>query len=187
MKTTLILSGLLALLAADAFAGGEAIVKQRAKELSNQNNVRQGVAPPTAPPAAAAPSAASSAMAKFQTDLAAIAPGVAVTTEQKQLITRDLLAMVQGAKPASASVFQLADKLTAACAVKQLSPASRARLAQELDAVLNPAKYPQAKWDAIYTDAQAIFQDNGASRQSAVAIANDVKALAQEVQSVTVK
>ena len=61
-------------------AGSEAIIKQRAKDLSNQNNVRQGVAPPTQPPptapkpATTAPSTLTpqQALAKLQTDLAAI-------------------------------------------------------------------------------------------------------------------
>jgi hypothetical protein len=176
--------GVAALLAANAFAGGEAIVKQRAKDLSNQNNVRQGVPPPTtSQPSPAAPPAAPSFMAKFQTDLATVAVGAAVSTEQKQLITRDLLAMAQGAKPSPASVSKLAEKLTSACAEKQLSAASRTRLAQDLDAVLNPAKYPQAKWDAIYADVQAIFQDNSLSRKNAMAIAEEARAIGREIQN----
>jgi hypothetical protein len=91
--------------------------------------------------------------------------------------------MAQGAKPLPASVSKLSDKLTSACAEKQLSAASRARLAQNLDAILNPAKYPQAKWDGIYADVQAIFQDNALSRKNAMAIAEEAKALAREIQS----
>src|SRR5713226_3042053 len=49
MKLILVVSG--SLLALNAFAAGsEAIIKQRAKELSNQNNVRQGVPSPAQPP-----------------------------------------------------------------------------------------------------------------------------------------
>ena len=53
---------------------------------------------------------------------------------------------------------------------------------QELDAVLNPAKYPQAKLEGIIRDVQAIFQENGLARMKAVAIADDVKAIAAEIQ-----
>jgi hypothetical protein len=183
LRTPLIRISLAALLAANAFGGGEAIVKERAKELNNQNNVRQGAPPPASQPAAPAPTPATpSAMSKFQTDLAAIATGSILSTEQKQLLTRDLLAMAQGAKPSPAAVSRLAEKLAAACAEKQLPAASRARLAVDLDAILNPAKYPQAKWDAIYADIQAIFQDNSASRKTAMAIAEEAKTVAREIQ-----
>ena len=71
---------------------------------------------------------------------------------------------------------------SAAFAEKPLPGTSRARLTQELDAVLNPAKYPQAKLDGIFADVQAIFQENGLSRLKAVAIADDVKAISAEIQ-----
>ena len=47
----------------------------------------------------------------------------------------------------------------------------------EIDAVLNPSKYPKAKMQAIYDDIQAIFQVSGADRKTAVAIMESVKAL----------
>ena len=53
---------------------------------------------------------------------------------------------------------------------------------QELDAVLNPIKYPGAKLDGILADVQAIFQENGLQREKAVAISNHVKALAAEAR-----
>ena len=81
----LFLTGLFSvLLFADAVFGqsSEVIIKQRAKELSNQNNVRQGVAPPTQQkPAPGAPAATpvtqpqNPALTKLQTDLAAIQAG----------------------------------------------------------------------------------------------------------------
>jgi hypothetical protein len=53
---------------------------------------------------------------------------------------------------------------------------------QELDAVLNPGKYPQARPEKIIEDIQAIFQENGLSRMKALAIANDVQKVAAEVR-----
>ena len=44
--------------------------------------------------------------------------------------------------------------------------------------MLNPAKYPQAKMAAIFDDVQAIFQENGLERRRAVAVSDDVKAIA---------
>lgn len=188
MKTSLALLGAAALAAGSVLAGPEVSVREHAKELSNQNNVRQGVAPPTQPTSAAtatpaaAPPRLSPAIAKLQTDLATIKADSLVTAEQKQKIAEDLTQAAQGAKPSPAVSDKLAANLAAACAEKPLSPTSRARLAQELDAVLNPGKYPQAKLDGIYADVQAVFQENGMKRNAAVAIADDVKALSADIQ-----
>jgi hypothetical protein len=182
MKSTLAL--LIVLTAATAFgAGSEAIIKQRAKDLSNQNNVRQGVPPPTqqAPPGQAAAPAApapSQAMTHFQSDLGTLKADAPATADQKQKLAADLMAMAQGTKPSQAAANKLAEDLATAFSTKPLSATSRARLSQELDAVMNPSKYPQAKMQAIFDDVQAIFQENGIDRKLAVAISEDVKALA---------
>src|SRR5438552_5314495 len=87
MELILIASG--SLLALNAFAAGsEAIIRQRAKELSNQNNVRQGVPPPAQPPPQASqtapPTATLTPMARLQTDIAAIKLNSPATPAQKQ-------------------------------------------------------------------------------------------------------
>ena len=164
---------------ARVLAGPADIIKRRAQELNNQNNVRQGVAPPTQPtqPPASTPAPPSQSLTRLQADLAAMPGGSAATAEQKQKLANGLVAAAQGAKPTPAAAAKLAEDLTAAFATKALSATSRARLAQELDAVLNPTKYPQAKMQAIFDDIQAIFQENGLDRKHAVAISDDVKAL----------
>lgn len=174
-------------LAGSLFAGPETIVKQRAKELSNQNNVRQGVAAPVRPvtaprSAVAAPPAASPALGRLRSSLAAFKAGQPATAAQKEQLARDLVAVAQGAKPSLATATKLAEELAGAFVEKPLSPSSRARLVMELDALLNPAKYPQAKPEGIYADVQAIFQANGLERRNAVTIADQVKALAGEVR-----
>src|ERR1051326_1563167 len=161
------------------FGGPESIIKERAKELRDQNNVRQGVAPPTQPPMTSvvpAPPAVTASLVRFQTDLGTLNAGAPATPDQKQKMVEELAMTSQGAKPSRAALAKLADDLSAAFAEKPLSAPSRARLVQELDAVLNPSKYPQAKLDGIFKDIQAIFQDNGLLRNKAVAIADDVKA-----------
>jgi hypothetical protein len=186
MKTILVLAGTALLLAGIAYAGPEVIIRERAKELRDQNNVRQGVAPPTqAAQPAAAPSAPapSPAITRFQADLAAIKTGSPPTAEQNQKLTQDLLAAAQSAKPSPAAAKKLAEALAAAAMDKPLPATSRARLAQELDAVLNPGKYPSAKLEGIFADVQAIFQENGLLRKGAVAIADDVKAISAEIQA----
>jgi hypothetical protein len=191
MKAKLLLVGLITGLTASLWAGPDVIIKQRAKELVNQNNVRQGVTPPTqpaAPPASASqsgePAPQPRALAALQSDLAAVKPGSQPSVAEKQKMTRDLLAMAQtGAKPTSASAAKLVDDVTAALSSISLSSNGRARFVQELDAVLNPGKYPQAKMQAIFDDVQAIFQADGLPRKDAVRIADSVKTLAAEVQN----
>jgi len=189
MRITLAVLGSLALVSACAQADPAVIIRERAKELRDQNNVRQGVAPPTQPaqprvtPAAgpAAP-ALSPALLQFNTSIAAIKSDVQLTPEQQQKLAQNLFAAAQGPKPSLASASKLASDVAVAFAEKPLSSASRARFVQELDAVLNPAKYPQAKPEGIVRDVQAIFQENGLARAKAVAIADDVKAIAAEIQ-----
>ena len=170
-----------------AAAGPETIIYQRAKELRDQNNVRQGVTPPTQPAvtpiAPAAPTLSlSSSLVQFQTELSTLNAGTPASPDQKQRLAQDLLLGAQRAKPSKAAVAKLSQDLAAAFAEKPLSATSRARFVQELDAVLNPGKYPQAKLEGIIADIQAIFQDNGLNRNKAVTIAEDVKAIAAEIQ-----
>ena len=186
MKTVFAMLGVLGLGTGITLgAGTEAIIKQHAKEIRDQNNVRQGVAPPTqATPGPSGPAAPtlSPALAKFQTDLGALKADAPATPEQKQKLTQELLAGAQSAKPSLPAVTKLADKLCAAFAEKPLSATSRARMVQELDAILNPSKYPSAKPEGIFADIQAIFQENGLARNKAIAIVEDVKAIAGEIQ-----
>lgn len=187
MKTSSPILLLTLLLAACAHADPGVIIRERAKELRDQNNVRQGVAPPTqaqpgATPTAPAGPTLSPAILRFNTDIAAIQADAQVTPDQKQKLAQELVVAAQGPKPSFASASKLAADLSAAFTEKPLSGTSRARFVQELDAVLNPGKYPQAKVDGIIRDVQAIFQENGLARIKAVAIADDVKAIATEIQ-----
>lgn len=188
MRTPCVLAGAVLLATAGFCSGQDYIIKQRAKELSNQNNVRQGVAPPTQPtqpPAPGVPQPAAPTLtpglAKFRADLANLPVGAAVPAQQKQQLAQELVGSAQGAKPSVASASKFVDSVAAATD-KPLPVASRARLAQELDAVLNPGKYPQAKLDGIFNDIQAIFQENGASRTKAVTVADSVRAMSTEIQ-----
>jgi hypothetical protein len=183
MKKTVVLAASL-FVSTVAFAGPDVIIKQRAKELANQNNVRQGVAPPTQAPqsspgqSSAGPQASAGQLA-LQTDLAALKPTTPATAAQKQKIAADITSMAQGAKPSPTAASKLADDISSALTAspRQMSSSSRARFAQEIDAVLNPSKYPKANMTAIFGDVQAIFQENGAERRFAAAISEDVKAL----------
>ena len=171
-------------------------IKRRAQELSNQNNVRQGVpapsqpaaavpgTPPAAKPATPAPVAnAQQGIAKLQADIAGIKAGSPVAPEQKTQFIKDIAVAVRGAtKPSLPTVAKFVNELTAALAEKALGTAEQARLAQDIEAVLNSAAMPVIQFDAIIADAQAILQVGDVKRAAAAAIANDLKAVGQEVR-----
>ena len=189
MKIASSILGAVALISISALADPAVIIRERAKELRDQNNVRQGVESPAqanqqlAPtPMAPAPPTLSPGILRFNTDVAAIRADAQVTPEQKQKLAQELVQGSQGGRLSLTTAAKLAGDLSAAFAEKPLSATSRARFIQELDAVLNPGKYPQAKVDGILRDIQAIFQENGLARMKAVAISDDVKAIAAEIQ-----
>ena len=190
MKRALVLLGAATLLSGNAFGQADVIIKKRAQEIRDQNNVRQGVTPPSqpAPPAAtpatsASPTPVQQSVAKLRTDLTAIKAQAKVTAEQKQQITRDLIALAHGAnKPSQPTAANLADGLSAAFAEKPLADKDSSRLLSNLAAVLNPAKIQPAQMQAIYADIQAIFQANGMPRKDAVKLADQVKAVGAETK-----
>ena len=193
MKTVFALLGAAVLLAGNIFAQSDVIIKKRALEIRNQNNVRQGVAAPSQParpsqPAAPAASPAPSPLlqqnlAKVRADLAAFRPNSPVTPQQKLQLKNDLLASAQGAsKPSPATISALADSLSAAFTQTAFPDKDRDRLVSRLAAVLNPANIQSAQMEAIYADVQAIFQANGLTRKDAVKIVDQVKAVGAETR-----
>ena len=199
MKRAVILSLAVALGVLDVCAQGAAgvIVKQRAKELRDQNNVRQGVAPPTPParpappatPATPVPPAATVAnprqqsIARLQADLVAIQVKAGAATEVKQRFARDLLAASQGpTKPSGQAVTRFVDNLAAVLAGKTLATEELARLAQDLNAVFDCANLPTSQVQAILGDVQAILQVSGVRRQDAVNLVTDLRLIASEIQ-----
>lgn len=176
-------------------------IKRRAKELSNQNNVRQGVPPPSQPPAKSQPTPAPAApalakpapaapaaiqqqnVARLTADLAALKPGMAATPEQKQKLIKDMASAVRGAnKPSLPAVTKFVNGLAGALVEKGLVTAEQSRLTQDIEAVLNSERMPASQFDAIIEDVQAIFQTAGAKRQMAVTVASDLKAVGVEVR-----
>ena len=182
-----------AMLVAGSLLADPIIVKQRALELRNQNNVQQGVTPPsqpgqpappaTAPGTSAAPTPIQQSIAKLRADLTALKANSPATAAQKQKITADLIAAAQGAnKPSPSTAANLANSLAGAFTGQPLADKDCSRLLSDLAAVLNPAKIQAAQMQAIYADIQAIFQVNGMARKDAVKIVDQVKAVAAETQ-----
>ena len=173
-------------------------IKQRAKELVNQNNVRQGVPPPAPPaPRPAAPAAPATPgnhtapnlaliqaqdISKITNSLAAFKPGSPVTPDQKQQFIKVLAVAARTTKPSLPTVTKFVDALSAALSENNLGDPERDRLAQNLNSVLNSKPLPASQFDAIIADVQAILQVVGVKRPAAASIAGNLKAVGAEVR-----
>ncbi len=187
MKIFSLFAGITLIAAGSVFAqSSQVIIEQRAREIRDQNNVRQGVTPPSqqtqpgqpaAAPTSANVSAVQQAQARLRADLSAIKANSQVTPEQKQRIASDIIAVAQGAKPSQQTAAVLAEDLANAYARKPLSDKDRDRFLSDLAAVLNPGNIQKPQMDAIYRDMQAIFQVNDDTRNDAVKIMNDSKSV----------
>ena len=176
-------------------------IKRRARELSNQNNVGQGVPPPSQPPTrpALSPTAArpptappatsqQQSIARLTADFAVIKPGTSATPERKQQLIKDMAAAVRGAtKPSLPTVTKFVDSLAEALAGKNLAAAEQSRLAQNVEAVLNSERLPAAQFDAIIVDVQAILEVGGAKRTLAINTTDDLKSVGAEVRKKAAK
>jgi len=167
------------------------LIKRRAKETVNQNNVRQGVPAPaqTQPPRSApAPPGASNTVTQVQSltriksDLAGFKTGTVATAEQKQKFTVNLAYAARRTKPSLATVQKFVDSLTAALTGATLTSDQQVRLAQNLDAVLNARTFPTTQFDKIIEDTQAILEVGAVKRATAVRVAADLKAIGAEVR-----
>ena len=99
-----------------------------------------------------------------------------MTPEQKQKLAADITNGAQ-TKPSQTAANKLADDLAAAFSSKPLSSANLGRFVQQVDALINPSKFPSAKPDGIYGAIRAAFIENGLDQKLAAAIVDDLKAL----------
>lgn len=190
MKTLVLLVLGVGLSATSVLAQGAqgVLIKQRAKEVVNQSDVRQGVPPPTQPaqPAQAGAVTANPKqknIALLQADLASLQGKAEVSSSLKQRFAKNLLAAVQGpTKPSTATVTTFVENLAAMVAANPLEAADRTRLAQDLNAAFDCAQLPKESVDKILSDVQAILQVNGVRRQDALSIVNDLRSVAAEIQ-----
>jgi hypothetical protein len=195
MKTLLTLALLGALLPHESFGQGGAqadMVKRRAKETVNQNNVRQGVPPPAqlaprpAPPAqpGATPSAVTQAASfgKLTADIAGFKPNATATAEQKQQFTIDLAQSARGRKPSLGTVKQFVDSISAVLPQATLTSEQQARLAQNLDGVFNAKSFSALQLDKTIEDVQAILEVGTVKRTTAISVAADLKAVGSEIR-----
>lgn len=195
MKKLFVVSFVVGSIASSSFGQGAQadMIKRRAKETVNQNNVRQGVPSPAqaaprpavTPPVKAGTNAMPAAVqgaAKLKADLAGFKPDTGATPEQKQQFSTDLTQTARGVKPAPATVKKFADSLTAALVGTTLTPEQQTRLAQNLDGVCNAKAFPARQFDQIIEDVQAILEVGGVKRATALSVAADLKAIGTEVR-----
>jgi hypothetical protein len=190
LLSTAFLAGV-ATVAAQGAAG--VIIKERAKELSSQNNVRQGVPTPAqptkpAPPQTPGQTAATPAtlkqqnIARLQADIAAIAGKGSVSTELKQRFSKNLLGGAQGmSKPSGATVAKSVENLSATLVGKAVESSDQLRLAQDLNAICDCGNIGATRVEAILGDVQAILQVSGVKRSEALGVVADLRAIAAEV------
>lgn len=195
MKTILTLALLGALLTTQSFGQGGAqadMVKRRAKETVNQNNVRQGVPPPAqvvprpiapAQPGATVPAVTQAAsIAKLTGDIAGIKLNAVATAEQKQQFTIDLAQSARGRKPSLGTVKQFVDSLMAALATATFTPEHQARLAQDIEGIFNAKSFSSLQFDKTIEDTQAILEVGTVKRTTAINVAADLKAVGAEIR-----
>ena len=194
MKTILTLTLLGALLTEQSFGQGAQadMVKRRAKETVNQNNVRQGVPPPAQTPPRPAPPAQPGAtapvvtqaqsIAKLTSDLAGFKTGTTATAEQKQQFTIDLAQSARGRKPSLGTVKTFVDSLTTALTGATLTPEHQGRLAQDIEGVFNAKSLSSLQFDKTIEDAQAILEVGTVKRTTAISVAAELKAVGAEIR-----
>lgn len=186
MKRIVIAMVLTALLAPEVFGQGAAAIRH-AREVVNQNNVRQGVpSPAQQPPVATTPRSNTTTQAQsqvaLQRDFAGFKPGTLATAAQKQQLTIDLAKAVRGNKPSLPVVKKFVESLSSASSDLTLTGEQQGRLVANIDAVLNSRSLSSAQFDKIIADTQAILQVGSVKRPTAVAIATDLKAIGAEVR-----
>lgn len=197
MKKLIFLGLVIAASAATAAAQGAqgVLVKQRAKEVVNQSNVRQGVATPAQPTRPAQPAARPAVanpkqqnVALLQADLAGIAAKADVSAALKQRFSNNLLAAsLSGNKPSGATVAAFVDSLAGVLAGGSLEASERTRLAQDLNAVFDCSDTPADSVKKILDDVQAILQVSGVRRQDALGVVDSLKSVASEIQKAPIR
>lgn len=194
------------LLAANQTAGPETAVKQRAKELRDQHNVRQCV-PPSPPPSPSSAPAARPQPESPQSPATTIRPGPgpvfaakpdrllaslaqvsgpnATKAEQIDQLAHELMALAPpSAQPTHVAVHRLARSLATALAQTATAPTNLNSLAGNLRTALRDgATLPSANAQALPADVQANLQVLGVKRTDAVKVADELKTVLREMQT----
>jgi hypothetical protein len=175
----------------EARAQSDMIIKQRAKDLANQNNAQQGVPPPGTPPPPAAPAAPPPSPAeqemqqhldKFQAALADIKSGAEVSADQKQTLQNDLTTLVRGSvRPSEASLSKLTDSLITALSAPNVTMHERGQLAQGINAVVNSSMIGPDQARSFVVVSETSLRSSGVDDASVQAVSDNLTAIINEV------
>ena len=120
----------------------------------------------------------------LQTDLNAIKAGSTVTPEQKTAVADSLAAVADGAtRPSDESITALANSLTTATADGNLTPKEKKQLSENIEAVLNSPGIPPEEVAALVSSTEALLTASGVSKEDAETLANDMRAIGEEIQA----
>jgi hypothetical protein len=188
MKHLIIALAALTTLTASAQIGVDAIVKQRARDVANQNNNRSMQPPtgatqprPAQPAPAATPMTASQqAYANFQSRLFAVNTNTA--TNLKPVLAKDMANVAQGTKPSQPTLDKLSDHLTTALGEAKLTTSQKTRVAQNIGVLLNSANTAPGQKEAMIKDVQSILEKGGVSTENAAAVTADLKSVTDEIK-----
>ena len=180
-------------------AGSEHLVKQRAKDVRDQENMRQGV-PPASPatiPARPAPPAqptltpyttrqpapsVSTQAAAISDNLGIIQKADSATGDQVRELAQSLSTAARGdSKPSANSITKLADDLTSAIAGADMSTSKRARLAGSIERALNDP-LNAGEMETLANDVHDMLRDAGAGRVDAKVVSNDLRSIIADNQ-----
>jgi methyl-accepting chemotaxis protein len=194
MKRVFVFSLFTALFVNHSFGQGvQEMIKQKAKNIRDQNNARQGVPPPQAPPPPSAPAAPSGpqgisqaqqqSIDKLSTDLSAIKPGSEATADQKQQISTDILALAKGvSKPSKESLTKLVNNLSATLSDKSTSMTQQPQLAKSINVVVNSGNLTLGQSQAFIKAALDALKSAGVNEQQLQSIGTDLKSIVTDLQ-----
>lgn len=181
-----------------ANAGSEHLIKQRAKDVRDQQNQRQGVQPASPPPpptSSAAPArptpvpapaqpaapAVSPQAARIGASLSAIQEADTVGDEQIRQLAQSLIAAARGpVQPSAGKIDRLAEDLSKALAGTKPSAAIRARLPVQLEVAFNKT-FSAKEIEVLSSQIHDTLRDAGIGRVDAKVISNDVKSILVEI------
>jgi len=139
---------------------------QKARNVADQNNARQGItgqpAPPP-PPAAAQPDPVLAATLQNITNLQADLAMLQTDPGRKQPLINDLNAAAAGQRPSNESVSRLVDDLAPVLSGKTLPPDQLRKIAQALHAFCNSSHLSEAQQRTLLTDTAKNLQAPGST------------------------
>jgi hypothetical protein len=187
MRTAIVFVVVTAVCVSHLHGGAENLVKERAKNVRDQNNARQGIPgtppPATPPPAAAKPAPAKPTPAtKIKSNLMNWQAGKTISAESKKSFSSDLLAAARGSrKPSSTTLGKFTDSLATALAGKKPGPSELSRLVENINLSLNSAGLSEERKDEVAAAVRADLESAGASPAEAAAAASDLKAVMKDL------